>query len=179
MNLNNFYVLVDLQKNIIIDKIQTLPQNWKNISNLSGLSDKELSDLTWAGYDNTGWINIYSEKIKNFVSSPENLNLNKNCLKKAISNIRKEKQNCPIKYNNAIIKSDIKTRTSLFLLKEKSNVNFKCVNGYFTFNEYQISEIYDIITEQIEYYFNLEKNIHDKIDKCDCISDFLHINYDF
>jgi hypothetical protein len=179
MNLNNFYVLVDVQKNIIIDKIQNLPQNWKNISNLSGLSDEELLDLTWAGHDNIGWINIHSEKIKNFVSSAENLDLNKNCLKKIISNIRKEKQNCPINYNNAKIKTDIKTITSLFLLKGKPTTNFKCINGYFIFNEKQISEIYDIISEQIQHYFNIEKDIYDKIDKCNSIYDLFQINYDF
>ena len=33
-NLSEFYVLVDTRDKIVIDKIQKLPQSWKNISGL-------------------------------------------------------------------------------------------------------------------------------------------------
>ena len=78
MHLNDFYVLVDIEKKIVIDKIQTLPLNWANISGLSNYDDEKLSNLTWAGHKNLGWINIKSTSIKHFSSCSENLNLNKN-----------------------------------------------------------------------------------------------------
>ena len=60
------YVLVDTEKKLIIDKIQELPEYWKNISGLPGLSDEELEDLSWAGHFNLGWININSAKIDEY-----------------------------------------------------------------------------------------------------------------
>ena len=45
MNLDELYVLVDTRQKIVIDKIQKLPENWKNIAGLSGLTDEQLSDF--------------------------------------------------------------------------------------------------------------------------------------
>ena len=75
--MKNFYVLVDTQEKAILDKIQELPENWRNIAGLPGLSDEELRDLKWAGWDNLGWINISSVEMLEYQSSPENLEMNK------------------------------------------------------------------------------------------------------
>ena len=116
MNLNDLYVLVDNEKNLIIDKIQELPENWNNISGLKYLSDNKIKNLNWSGNENLGWIKINSNDIKKYSSSKETLELNKNYLKSLISKIRKEKQSEHIKYNQAVIKTDLKTRCSLLLL---------------------------------------------------------------
>jgi hypothetical protein len=179
MKLNNFYVLVDLEIQQIIDKIQKLPENWKNIAGLSGLSDDELNDLTWANQLNLGWINIHSEKIKNFQSSAENLQLNKNTFKRLVSEIRKDEEKEPINYQGAKIKSDFETQLALFLLKDQKEINFKCLNGYYTFTSGQIIEICDIILNRIQYLFNREKEIYDQIDQCNSVCNFLSVNYDF
>jgi hypothetical protein len=179
MNLNNFYVLVDNERNQIIDKIQKLPQNWKNIAGLPGLTDEELCDLKWAGHHNLAWINIHSEKIKEYTSSLQNLELNKNTFKLLVSDLRKEKQSEPIDYYGAKIKCDFRTRCSLYVLKEKEKVNFKCINGYYTFTSLQISEIYDKIEAQIQTLFDQELEIYNQIDKCQSISDFFNVKYDF
>ena len=181
MNLNNFYVLVDTEKKLIIDKIQTLPQDWVNISGLPNYDDEKLSNLTWAGHKNLGWISIKSTQIKNFSSSSANLQLNKNEFKQLISNKRKERQSYPILYKRAKIKTDLKTRYSLLLLKlsNRDQINFKCINGYYTFNQLEICKICDIIDEQIQKYFDIEKNIYEQIDKCGSVQDFFDINYDF
>jgi hypothetical protein len=179
MNLNNFYVLVDTHKKIVTNNIQKLPINWQNISYLPGLSDEELCDLKWAGHDHLGWINIHSEKIKDYTSSPENLELNKNTFKNLIAEIRKEKQESPIYYQSARVKPDTKTLYALFVLKEKSSVNFKCLDGYHTFNSGQIKELCDIIDSNVQKYFDIEMDIYKQIDACQCISDFFNVNYDF
>jgi hypothetical protein len=179
MNLNNFYVLVDTETNQVIDRIQKLPQNWQNIAGLPGLSDEELCDLKWAGHRNLGWINIHSEKIKEYTSPPENLDLNKNTFKFLISELRKEKQSEPIEYNGAKLKSNIQTWHSLSLLKEKEKVNYKCINGYYTFTSLQIVEICDKIEQQIQTPFDREMEIYDQIDKCQSISDFFNVIYTF
>ena len=117
--------------------------------------------------------------IKDFYSSPDNLQLNKNELKKIISTIRKEKQNEVITYNSAKIKSDILTRYSLEIVKEKEKINYKSINGYYVFNSVDIKNICDMIDKQTQNYFDIEKNIYEQIDKCTSITDFLNINYDF
>jgi len=178
-NLNNFYVLVDTETKIIIDKIQTLPYNWKNIAGLPGLSDSEICDLTWAGHSNLGWINIHSSEIKEYSCSSENLKLNKNTFKDLISNIRKEKQTESIEYQGAKLKSNTKTLYSLFLLQTKESVNYKCIDGYYTFTKEQIKELYAIIESKLQKWFDWEMNVYAQIDTCQRISDFLNVNYDF
>lgn len=179
MNLTNFYVLVDTETNQVIDKIQKLPQNWQNIAGLPGLSDEELCDLKWAGHRNLGWINIRSEKIKEYTSLSENLDLNKNTFKFLISELRKEKQSESIEYDGARFKCDLETRYSLSLLKEKEKVNYKCINGYFTFTSLQLAEICDKIEQQIQSLFDCEMEIYQQIDTCQSISDFFSVTYDF
>ena len=181
MNLSNFYVLVDIEKKIVIDKIQTLPLNWANISGLSNYDDEKLSNLTWAGHKNLGWINIKSTSIKHFSSCSENLDLNKNEFKTLISQKRKEKQSNPISYKEAKIKSDLKTRYSLlnFKLSDKTNINFKCINGYYNFNNFEVDQICAMIDEQIQKYFDIEKIIYEQIDKCTSIQDFFNVDYEF
>lgn len=181
MNLNDFYVLVDIENNITIDKIQTLPLNWVNISGLSNYDEEKLSDLTWAGHKNLGWINIKSTSIKKFSSSSENLNLNKNEFKRLISERRKEKQSNTILYKEAKINPNIETRYSLlnFKLSDKTHINFKCINGYYNFSKFEVNEICDIIDEQIQRYFDIEKDIYEQIDKCTSIQDFFDVNYEF
>ena len=182
MNLNDLYVLVDIEKKLIIDKIQELPENWNNISGLKYLSDKKIKCLDWSGNIHLGWIKITSNDIKKYSSSKETLELNKNHLKNLVSKIRKEKQSEHIKYHQAVIKTDLKTRYSLLSLINsdiENDINFKCLNGYFSFNRVQLKDILNKINNHIQKYFDIEKNIFDQIDKCNNIQDFVDVNYDF
>lgn len=178
MNLNDFYVLVDTENKEVIDKIQKLPKNWKNIAGLPGLSDEKLKDLKWAGHHNLGWINILSPKIKDFKMSPKNLELNKNTLKDLISEKRKEEKDNTFEYKTAKFKTDVETRFSLFLLKNsnRKEVNFKCVNGYYKFSLVEISEVYNLIENKIQSLFDDEMSIYDQIDKCKSFLELVKIN---
>lgn len=178
-DLYNFYVLVDTENKSILDKIQKLPENWRNIAGLPGLSDKELCNLTWAGWSNLGWINIHSEEIKKYNHSPENLELNKNTFKVLITEIRKEQQLSLIEYKGAKIQPSTKTLHSLFFLQSKEKVNFKCINGYHTFISDELKELYDIIESHVQKWFDWEMNVYLQIDLCQNVSDFLNVNYDF
>ena len=91
MNLDELYVLVDTRQKLVIDKIQKLPENWKNIAGLPGLTDEQISNLKWAGYEDYGWIRLNSPSLNDYQSSPENLELNKNTFKKLVSNFKKQK----------------------------------------------------------------------------------------
>lgn len=182
MNLNDLYVLVDIEKKLIIDKVQELPENWNNISGLKYLSEDKIKNLDWSGNKNLGWINIKSNDIKKYSFSKETLELNKNYFKSIISKIRKEKQLDPIRYNEALIQTDLKTRCALLLLINlglDKDINFKCLNGYFSFNLTQLKDILNAINNHIQKYFDIEKTIFDQIDKCDSVQDFINVNYIF
>ena len=177
MNLNDFYVLVDTQQKIVIANIQKLPENWNNIAGLPGLSNDELCDLKWAGHHNLGWVSIASELIKEYKSPVENLELNKNTLKQLISEVRKEKEYGGIEYQGIKIKTDEKTRYSLFIKKLQGNeeVNYKCFNHYHTFTNSQVSEICDIMETYIQECFDWEMSVYQQIENCNKLSDFMTI----
>jgi hypothetical protein len=135
--LNDYFVLVDNEQKIIIDKIQKIPDYWNNIAHPGNFSDEELRDLTWSGNLNIGWVRINSEYIKEYSSSKENLELNKNQLKYIFSKTIQEKQNLPIEYNGIKIIPDEKTRYSFWIKKIQSvdKFNYKINNKYHTFNK--------------------------------------------
>jgi hypothetical protein len=181
MNQSEFYILVDTEKKETIDKFQKLPQNWKNISGLPGLSDQELEDLKWAGHYNLGWINLNSTKLKEFKFSQDNLQLNKNNLKNLVSKKRKEVQNTLIDFKGAKFKINNKTRLSLFLLKnsKKEKINFKCINEYRSFSVIEICEIFEFLENKSQELFDLEMQIYEKIDNCETIKDLSKLNLEF
>lgn len=177
MNLNDFHVLVDLEKKLFIDKIQVLPENWNNISGLKNLKSEKLEDLSWSGNVNLGWINIRSEKLKEYKSTKENLELNKNTFKELISKFKKEKISKSIEYRGIKFPTDEKTRYSLFIKKfsNEEKINFKSFNKYYTLTKDQINEIYDIMEKHIQKYFDWEMNVYSQIDQCNSLIDFLNI----
>jgi hypothetical protein len=85
----------------------------------------------------------------------------------------------PISYNGAIIKSDIKSLNALYTLQSQPSINYKCVNGYYTFTSNQLKDIFNMMQENIQKYFNMEMEIYKQINSCESISDFFNINYDF
>lgn len=181
MNLNKFYVLVDTEKKIIIDKIQELPEYWNNISNLSALSNEELENLDWSGNKNLGWMNITSQKLKFYEIQEDTLTLNKNAFKELISKERKIKQDCEIFYKNISFTCNQKTILFLSLKKYSNNkiFNYKSNENYYQINIDEINEIYTIMNEHIQKCFDWEKKITDQLEKITKVTEFAHINYDF
>jgi len=177
MNLDKLYVLVDTRQKIVIDKIQKLPENWKNIAGLPGLTDEQISDLKWAGYEDYGWIRLNSPSLNDYHSSSENLELNKNTFKKLVSNFKKEKILDGIEYQGIKFTADEKTRYSLFIkkLSNLDTVNYKSFNKYYTLTKEQIIEICDMIEERIQDCFDWEMKIYQQIESCKKITDFLNI----
>jgi len=181
LSLNDFYVLVDTRDKIVTSKVQKLPEYWSNITNLSSLEDEKLSDLTWAGHQNLGWVSITSEYIEEYSSSHDNLEMNKNELKYLLGKIKEEKEHEGIIYNNVRIKIDQKNLINLFLKREKAIKNknadfyFKINFTYYKFTSGQIIELYDILESSYEELETWERLKFKKIDQCKKISEFLYI----
>lgn len=184
MNFDNFYVLVDLEKKLIIDKVQELPKNWNNIFSLSGLSQEELEDLSWSGNTNCGWINMKSEKIKEYKSTPENLQLNKSTLKDLVSDKIKLKRTEQILYKGIYFRCDQKTINSLLLKKtssiynQDSVISYKVEDNYYSLTISDIHIICDMMERHIQDCFEYERKIFDQIDSFKSVSEFFNLNYD-
>lgn len=182
---DKLYVLVDLNEKLILGKIEKLPENWRNIAGLYNLSEEKLSDLGWSGNEGCGWIEINSPKIKDYECSSENLRLQKRTFKELVSKIRKEKEGKFISYKGVRINPNEKTRYSLFVKRVLAKENpertfsFKFLDGYTTLNSSQIIELCDIMEEHIQKCFDREREIYEKIEACEKISDFFEVNYDF
>lgn len=176
--LNEYYVLVDNHLKQVIDKIQKLPEYWRNIAHLKNFSDEELKDLTWAGQTNIGWVSIKSEYITEYDTSPENLELNKNQLKDIVSKIVEEKILSSIDFDGIKIIPDDKIRYSFWIkrIQKVKKFNYKINNQYHTFNCMQISDICDRIEQHIQEQTDFEMRIYQQIDSCKNLQDFLNID---
>jgi len=185
MNMKNFYVLVDPQNKIVLDKIQELPENWRNIAGLPGLSDEEICDLKWAGWDNLGWINIRSPEMSNYESSLENLEMNKLTLKDLITEKVNQKKESLLYYKDVQIPTDYETRIELLILKERAKetpektFNLKLRFKYYQFSAKDIINISNLIEDHNESCNLWEKEVYSQIESCNALSDFPNINYDF
>jgi hypothetical protein len=183
--MKNFYVLVDPQNKIVLDKVQELPENWRNIAGLPGLSDEELRDLKWAGWDNLGWINIRSSEMFDYESSPENLEMNKLTLKVLVTEKVNQKKEGLLLYKEILIPTDSETRLELLILKERARQNpektfvLKIRFQYYQFPAEDIINISNLIEDYNESCNLWEMEVYSQIESCQSIADFSNINYDF
>jgi len=182
INLNEYYVLVDTETRNVIGNIQKLPVNWNNISGLDGLTEEEISDLKWAGHHNIGWIRITSDKIDDYVSSVDNITINRESFKNIVTEHRKKLEEEPIDYkvefDSIKIKPNIRNLHTLSLMKHRDSVNFKSCNLYYLLEKKQMEEICVIIENKIQELFDWECNLYEKIDSCVDVRDFKKITYD-
>lgn len=183
--MKNFYVLVDPQNKIILDKVQELPENWKNIAGLPGLSDEEIRDLKWAGWDNLGWINISSPEMFDYESSPENLEMNKLTFKLLVTEKVNEKKESLLTYKQVQVPTDPETRFELLVLKERSlqnpekNFMIKFRFKYYEFSAEDIINIANLIEDHNESCNLWESKVYCQIESCQSIAEFSVVNYDF
>jgi len=182
IDLNKYYVLVDTECRNVIGNIQKLPTNWNNISGLDGLSEEEISDLNWAGHHNIGWIRITSDKIDDYVCSPDNARINRLAFKNIITEHRKTLEEEPIDYEvecgSIKIKPNIRNLHTLSLMKHRDRVNFKSCNFYYLLEKKQMEELCVIIENKIQELFDWECKLYEKVDLCVDVRDFKKITYD-
>jgi hypothetical protein len=175
--LNDYYILVDKQENQITGRIEERPENWRNIMGLSNYSDEDLHDLSWAGHENIGFIKFTSALLIDYNCLPDTLILNKIKSKEIVSKKLKELKYKSINYKDSIIEADKQSFSTLFSIKHKECVNYKCANGYFAFTSSELNEIFDLIDLQIQKYFDYEMEIHNSIDKCTSLIELSDLDY--
>ena len=87
----DLYALVDNSTFQIITPLSKLPENWSNISGLNFFDDDKLSNLSWAGHPDLGWISYSDRKLFTFASSANWVDSSKANIKSYIATDRKEK----------------------------------------------------------------------------------------
>lgn len=183
MRMNDYYVLVDNNLMQVISRFEKLPQNWRNISNLHNFDDEKLKDLAWAGHSDIGWVKLSSEFLKEYVSTKENLELNKNQFKSLVSEERWEKENSSTIINGVNIVPNEKTRYSLWIKRYQcledptKKVNYKLLNKFYTFTSKQIIELCDGVENYVQSCYDIEMKCYEQIDSFNHISDFINLNH--
>jgi hypothetical protein len=178
--MNNLYVLVDFQSNHILTPIQYLPENWSNINGLNLMDEEKIKDLSWAGHDHFGWINIQSEDISQYNSTDDWLVSSKLKLKSLISSQRWEKENEILIFNEKQFIIDDRTKLSLifksFSAKENEIINWKFLNGTHQISSSELIEIYNFATTYIQNCFDVEYEFSNLLDNITTKENLLSIN---
>jgi hypothetical protein len=174
---NDYYVLVDYNLNQIIDHVKKLPNNWVNISGLPNYSDQKLEDLTWAGHPTLGWINISSPKLSEFTYSDEWLEINKNNLKKSISDERSTIQNEVLNYKGNNIVANEKNKINLLVKNSISSESFywKFINSHQLLSTEEVNTLLNLLDNYTQECYNEEARLYSLVDEIANIDDLISI----
>lgn len=179
--LDKFYILVDNRLKMVISSMEELPINWRNISNISSLSDKELKDLTWSGNEDVGFLQVFSKSLNKYTLKEETLDLNKKQIKKVfgekVEKLLKEK----VTYLDCDIDVTCDTRVDLCMkrLNQKDLHYVKCKNGVKELTHSQLCELCKFVEDRVEYIYKWEDEILNKVDSCTSINDIVNIDYEY
>jgi hypothetical protein len=184
----SLYVEIDPKENKILSPPKPLEINWKNIGGLSFLTDDKLNDLSWAGYENSGFIkfNLESKNIlRCFSYDPTLIDQIKMKLKEELSNIRYEYECGGIVVNNQYsISTDDRAKILLqskyLQCMEDSKLTFywKTSSGFYYFTSQEFITLFKKITEFIQKCFDYEKVLIDSIEECKDLIQLLYVKLD-
>lgn len=184
--MSDFYFEINPSENKIINFPVELDINWNNISGITFLSKEELYDLSWAGYENIGFVKLSKENkniIENFLYDSDILDksklkyrliVTKNCSEKEMSPImvddwfsiqltEKNKLRFLMKYNECILNRNLK-------------FNWKTLSGFVELNSEKFISLYDKIQIYIQKLIDIEYELYEKIENCKTISELLDMD---
>ena len=112
--MSDFYFYCDISKYEILEEAKPLEENWNTICGLKFLSDDELKDLSWAGYDGFGFLRIDNPTIQKYAYSDALLNIIKSNLKDQVKLKKDEREVFGIIVNNSFnISLSLQAKTNL------------------------------------------------------------------
>ena len=183
INLSDYYICVSPKNKEVTGNIAKLPGSWKNISGFNLLSDEELLDLSWANYEDVGYINVLSEKLDEYHFDDNRFNNNKNQLKALISiNNDESNSNDIISINEKDVIVNEQTIPYIILKKllfldncNLSEVYIECCNGYEKFVKSEVDDLCAIINSNQTKLISNENDLCEKIDLCKCFKDIIEL----
>lgn len=184
--MEDLYFEINPKQNKILKAPKELELNWKNISGIIFLNKDDLYDLSWAGYPKSGFVKLSKENIdiiENLDYDTNILNVTKAKYKNIVSDNRYEKEmqtllvddsfsiqltdkfklHMLMKYNECISNKDLK-------------FNWKTIGGPVEFNSEMFLKLYFVLQKYIQNLFDLEINLHEKIEDCKDIKSILDLD---
>lgn len=183
--MNNLYFEINPKKNYITSQPKQLEHNWRNISGIVYYSQEELKDLSWAGYDDFGFIKICKENaelISNFKSTFNVLESLKTLCRKEVSTKRYECEVGIIQLNEKYLlqlteecKLSIVMKYLECLAEDDLTFDWKFINGHFTFTANKFKVFYKKIQEYTQKLFDMENSILHSIENTNTVIDLFNI----
>lgn len=184
--MNDLYFEINPKKNYITSQPKQLEHNWKNISGFIYLSEEQKYDLSWAGYENIGFIKITEdngEKLQNFKSLFNVSESLKTIMRKDLSQNRYEKETGIIVLNNEYriqLTEECKLSLVMKYIECLNNpdlvFSWKFINGYYDFTTSKFKKFYDEVQKYTQKLFDIEKNILEDINSKNNIKDLLSMD---
>lgn len=184
--MEDLYFEIDPNEGKILGQPINLDINWNNISGIIFLTKDELYDLSWTGHSNLGFIKICSENkdsIKKLKYDNNVLNSVKSKYKDIVSKYRLEKELNPILIDDSFsiqltekFKLNVLMKYNECLLDNNLIFNWKTLSGFVEFDSKKFLNLYKKIQIYIQNLFDLEYNLHKKIEECETIENLLDLN---
>jgi hypothetical protein len=178
--MNKLYILVDFNSNQVLTPVQYLPENWSNINGLDLMDEEKIKDLSWAGHDSFGWINIQSEDITEYNFDEMWMTSSKLNLKSLAANHRWEKENEILTINEKQIKLDERTKSSLTFklpnLVEGEEITWKFLNGTYIISSEEFVELCNLTNSYIQSCFAVEYEFNSNVDSIQTAEDLVNLN---
>jgi len=179
--MNELYVLVDSEQNLILSPIMELPLNWGNISGVKFLPEEKLSDLSWAGEKNLGWKKITDPDLSTVNVTEEWIGFQRANLKQIISSKRKEMESEVLTFGEKQIKLDEKTKNALsFKLSGSFNdtdtLIWKFMNGIYEVTYGELKHIRDSIDSYLQECFDIEYKFSNLVDTTEETNGLFNLN---
>jgi hypothetical protein len=184
--MNDLYFEVDPKRKEILAPPRQLELNWNNIGGLLFLDDNKLSDLSWAGYENSGFIKFTKENkdtLRCYSCGDKIIDQIKTELIKKLSEIRYNYECGGVIVNNSyMLNTDDRSKLLMQMkyLECKYNPNlmfkWKTTSGFIEFSSNDFVIIFEKIWDFIQECFDMEKKISSRISKCDKFIDLLYID---
>ena len=179
--MNDLYVLVDSELNLIITPMMKLPSNWGNICGLNSLSEEKISDLSWAGEKHLGWKKITDPDLST-VDVPEDwIGFQRANLKQLVSSKRKEMEFEILTFGEKRIKLDEKTKIDLIFklsgsFNDTDTLVWKFINGTHEITFKELKEIRNSIDSYLQECFDIEHKFSNLVDTTEKINELFNLN---
>ena len=181
----DLYALVDINTFQIITPLSKLPENWSNVSGLNFFDDDKLSNLSWAGHHNLGWLSYRNQKLSSFATSSNWMDSSKANIKSYIATDRKEKTEETLTFNGNRINLTNNTRTSLSLRvsslanqEDGTMTAWKFVDGYVDLTKAEIIDLLNFVSNYIQSCFDAENMASSLVDDCNTLDDINNLTLD-
>ena len=182
--MNDFYVYVDFNEKTLLSQIQKLPENWNNINGLNKIDDHQLKDLSWAGYENKGWIRYNSKSLIEYEYSDEWLSLSKDGILQEIANAAKSKTTGIIEFKGKKLFLNLETKSNLMFtrlnlnLEKSQKIPVIFCDGIQEINYSNFVDLYNFVDSYTKKCLLIQLDLTDKVKSAQNFEELQKISFD-